>query len=131
MADTDSDSEIQFNIANDVDEEGQGDMIQLSPVPRLNFDDPDDVPRRRESPLTSPIPALVPEPQVVRDQRARDRPNEMFASMYSNRSPDRRNEASDHVRSRSAGARFYPQRYIKPVSKLTAQQHQHEQVEPE
>ena len=113
MADTDSDSEIQFNI-DDVDEEGQGDMMQLSPVPRLNLDDPDDVPRR-ESPLTSPIPALVPEPQVVRDQRARDRPNEMFASMYSNRSPDRRHEAGDHFRSRSAGARFFQQRYIKKV----------------
>ena len=130
MADTDSDSEIHFNIANDVDEEGQGDMIQLSSVPRLNLYDPDDVPRR-ESPLPSPIPALVPEPQVVRDQRARDRPNEMFASMYSNRSPDRRHEAGDHVRSRSAGARFYPQRYIKPVPKATVQQHRRVQVKPE
>ena len=116
MADTDSDSEIQFNIANDVDEEGQGDMIQLSPVPTLNLDDPDDVPRR-ESPLLYPIPALVSEPQVVRDQRARNRPNEMFSSMCSNRSPDRRHDAGDHARSRSAEARFYPQRYSEPVQK--------------
>ena len=42
---------------NDVDDEGQGDMMQLSPV---NLDDPDDVPRR-ESPLLTPIPVLVSE----------------------------------------------------------------------
>ena len=129
MADTDSDSEIQCNIVNDVDEEGQGDMIQLSPVPTLNLDDPDDVPRR-ESPLLSPIPVLVPEPQVVRDQRFRDRPNEMFSSMCSNRSPDRRHDAGDHARSRSAEARFYPQRYSEPVLKATVQQHRRVQVKP-
>ena len=42
MADTDSDSEIQFNIVNDVNEEGQGDVIRHSPVPMLNPDDPVD-----------------------------------------------------------------------------------------
>ena len=38
MADTDSDSEIQFFV-NDVNEEGQGDVIRHSLVQMLNPDD--------------------------------------------------------------------------------------------
>ena len=55
MAETDSDSEIQFNIVNDVNEEGQGDVIRHSPVPMLNTDDPVDDDFQRETPLPDPV----------------------------------------------------------------------------
>ena len=61
MADTDSDSEIQFNIVNDVNEERQGDAIRHSPVPMLNTDDPVDDDFQRETPLPDPVPVYLPD----------------------------------------------------------------------
>ena len=115
MADTDSDSEIQFNIHHDVDEEGQGDMMDRSPVPRLNLDEPEDDVPRRESSVPTHFPVYIPEPRGARDQRVRSRANEVFDSLHSNRSSDRRHDAGDHVRQRSPEARsFYPQHYFEP-----------------
>ena len=129
MADTDSDSEIQFNVRHDADEGGHGDMIQLSPVPRLNLDEPEDDVARRESPVPTPTPVYVPAPHAIRDQRVRSRSNEVFGSSHSNRSPDRRHDAGDHVRQRSPEARsFYPQHYPEP---RPAAQYHRMHVKPE
>ena len=89
MADTDSDSEIQFNIVNDMNEEGQGDVIRYSPVPMLNPDDPIDDDFQRETPLPDPVPVHVPDLQLPRGRRVRSRSRESFDPLYPHRSPDR------------------------------------------
>ena len=76
MADTDGDNEIQFNIVNDVNEEGQGDVIRHSPVPMLNPDDPVDDDFQQKTPLSDPVPVHVPDLQSPRGRRVRSRSRE-------------------------------------------------------
>lgn len=131
MADTDSDSEIQFNVPNNLDVEGQGDVIQHSPVPMLQLDEPEDDIPRRMSPLPTPIPVHLPEPQAPRDSRVRSRSQEIFGPSYPHQSPERRRDAGDHERYRSSTTYPNPQRYSEPMYRH-AVQHQHRlHVKPE
>ena len=146
MADTDSDSEIQFNIVNDVNEEGQGDVIRYSPVPMLNPDDPIDDDFQRETPLPDPVPVHVPDLQLPRGRRVRSRSRESFDPLYPHRSPDRlRNmpdgnlsDAGDYGRYTSPrprgreSPRAYrsPRRHEEPAFRPVKQQHRL-QVKPE
>ena len=89
MAETDSDSKIQFNIVNDVNEEGQEAVIRHSSVPMLNPDDPVDDDFHRETPLPDPVPVHVPDLQLRRGRRVRSRSRESFDPLHPHRSPDR------------------------------------------
>ena len=69
MASIDNDSEIQFNLHHEEDEEGQGDVHLHQPVPMEKPDDlPDDAPEE-DSQALSPIPVQVQELPMLAEPR--------------------------------------------------------------
>ena len=93
MADTDSDSEIQFKVVNDVTEDGQGDVNLHSPDPKLDQDDATDEEPKHETPI--PEDVHLPDAQLPHGHRVRSQSRERLDQLLPQRSPDRGRRVPD------------------------------------
>lgn len=143
MADTDSDMEIQFNVRNETNEEGQGDVPD-----QHNDGSHADVRSEASGPVQhhdTPVP--MPEARMQRDDRRRSRSYESFDELEPQRSPNYpRNRVRnpsipgvDHLRyhsphpfvSHSPRAYRSPQRYEEPMVRPAAINPHRLHVKPE
>ena len=128
MASIDNDSEIQFNLHHEEDEEGQGDVHLHQPVPMEKPDDlPDDAPQD-DSPALSPIPVQEHELPMLADSRRNysyDRQDHADLNHGPVRRRDlpqrRRYDVEDNARQRHPGRdpvlpQHYPDQAARPVA---------------
>ena len=138
MADTDSDSEIQFKVVNEVTEDGHGDVN-----PMLDQDDATDEEPQHETPI--PEDVHLPDAQLPHGHRVRSQSRERLDQLYPRQSPDRgrrvpdRNllDAGDYARypaprprRRESPKAHSPYLYEGPAPRPVRQQHRL-QVKPE
>ena len=124
MASIDNDSEIQFNLHHEVDDEGQGDVHQHQPVPMEKPDVlPDDAPQE-DSPALSPIPVQVQELPMLAEPRRNysyESPDHADMNHGPVRQRDLPHDVEDTARQRYPGRdpvlpQHYPDQVVGPVA---------------
>ena len=139
MADTDSETEIQFNFRNDVHEDGQGDVMRQAPVQTDETTDK----KSHQDPMYMSEPGCAQESPMPHAVRHRSRCYENLDHLDHHHGPDRLRNIPDNgmhgdlprysprrPNGRDSLSAYSPQRYEEPVVR-PAVHHQHRlQVKP-